>query len=278
MKIDGREIAQQIFDDLKKRAKKLKENGIVPHLYIITLTTDEASKAYVSQKKLKGTEIGAEVTVENLNPKTTASLLSQKIKALNNDPKVHGIIVQRPLPLQISETEIARSIDSYKDVDGFNRDSRFMSPIALSVLKILEKIQYENFNEWLKSKKITVVGQGVTAGGPIILALKKLGIEPEIVTSKTDQRKKILKNSDIAIAAVGKPNIVKAEDLKDGVILIGTGMSRGEDGKFHGDYDEDEIKDTASFYTPTPGGVGPVNVAMLLSNLIKAAENQFLSK
>ena len=103
-------------------------------------------------------------------------------------------------------------------------------------------------------------------------SLKKLGIEPEIVTSKTDDRREILKNSDIVITAVGKPNIVKAENLKNGVILIGTGMSRGEDGKFHGDYEEDDIKDIASFYTPIPGGVGPVNVAMLLSNLITAAE------
>ncbi len=282
MKIDGREIAQQIFDDLKKRAKELRNKGVVPHLHIITLTTDEASKAYVGQKKLKGLEIGAKITVENLDPKTKTLELLNKIKKLDNDSNIHGIIIQRPLPSQIKETEIAKSISPKKDVDGFHPQSKFTPPIALAVLKILENIQVstpevnaqknKNFNEWMSSKKIAVIGRGVTAGGPIILALKKLVIKPEIVTSKTDHRKEILKNSDIVIAAVGKPNIVKAENLKDGVILIGAGMSRGKDGKFHGDYDEDEIRGTSSFYTPTPGGVGPVNVAMLLSNLIKTTD------
>jgi len=283
MIVDGKQIAQKILDNLKIKVEKLKKRGIAPHLHIITLTTDSSSEAYVGQKEKKGGEIGAKITVENLNSNTKTEELLAKIERLNNDNSVCGIIIQRPLPQHIDESLIANSINPKKDVDGFHPNSKFSPPIAQAVLKILEKIhsstprvdiQNLDFVNWLKSKKITVVGRGVTAGGPIISALKKLGIEPEVVTSKTDDRKEIMKNSDIVITAVGKPNIVKAENLKNGVILIGTGMYRGEDGKFHGDYDENEIKSIASFYTPTPGGVGPINVAMLLSNLIRSAENK----
>ncbi|MBI2031805.1 MAG: bifunctional 5,10-methylenetetrahydrofolate dehydrogenase/5,10-methenyltetrahydrofolate cyclohydrolase [Candidatus Levybacteria bacterium] len=278
MKIDGKKIAAEILDDLGQEITTLKKREIVPHLHIITLTTDAASEAYVSQKKLKGTEIRAEIIVENLNPKTTTSELLQKIKLLNKDLKVHGIIIQRPIPSQISETEIANSIDPQKDVDGFHPNSDFMPPVALAVLRILEEVyktQAENFNftEILKSKKITVVGRGVTAGKPIIRTLQKLGAQPLIVTSRTENKQEILKNSDIIISAVGKPNIIRGENLKNGVILIGVGMFKDENGKFRSDYNEEEIKDIASFYTATPGGVGPINVAMLLSNLVKSAEN-----
>ena len=288
MRIDGREIAQKILEDLKTKITNLKTKDIIPHLHIITFTTDAVSNAYVSQKKLKGTEIGAEITVENLDPKITISQLLQKIKALNTDLKVYGIIVQRPMPYQISETEIANSIDPKKDVDGFHPNSKFSPPVGEAVLKILEDTfarillargwQGVSFTRWLKAKKIAVIGRGVTAGGPIIRTLQKLGVQPLIVTSRTENKQEILRNSDIIICAVGKPDIVKKEDLKNGVILIGVGMFRGDDGKFHSDYEEDDIKDKAAFYTPTPGGVGPVNVVMLLSNLVKAAENQFLSK
>ncbi len=284
MIVDGREIAREIFSDLKIRVEKLKEKGIIPHLHIITLTIDEASEAYVGQKGKKGGEIGARINVENLSPNIKTEELLRKIERLNNDQEVQGIIIQRPIPEHIDEGLIANSINPKKDVDGFHPQSKFSPPIAQAVLKILEKIyastpgvdvqKPQGFSNWLKNKKIAVVGRGVTAGGPIISALKKLGIEPEVITSKTDDRKEIMKNSDIVITAVGKPNIVKAENLKNGVILIGTGMYRGEDGKFHGDYDENEIKSIASFYTPTPGGVGPINVAMLLSNLIRSTENK----
>ncbi len=283
MRLDGKAIAQKIFGDLKIRVEKLKEKSIIPHLHIITLTTDSASNAYVSQKKLKGGGIGAKITVENLDPTTKIEELIGKIEKLNNDNKVHGIIIQRPIPSHINESLIANSINPKKDVDGFHPQSKFSPPIAEAVLEILREVHVRegndlDFEEWLKSKNITVVGRGVTAGKPIIKTLEKMRLTPNIVTSKTGNREEILKNSDIIICAVGKPNIIKKDELKNGVVLIGVGMYRGEDGKFHSDYREDDIKDIASLYTPIPGGVGPVNVAMLLSNLLTAAENQFLEK
>lgn len=294
MIINGKEIGATIFEDLRQRIEKL---GFSPHLHIITLTDDASSRAYVGQKVKKGEEIGARITVENLSISTATDELVGKIKELNQDSSVHGIIVQRPMPDQINEESIANAIDPNKDVDGFHPDSKFSPPIAEAVLEILRKgvasagdphrvpavsartsdggeaRQNPEFIEWLKTKKIAVVGRGVTAGGPIIRTLEKFGAKPEVISSQTTNRKEILKNSDIVISAVGKSDVIKEKDLKQGVILIGVGMFRGVDGKFHSDYEEEDIKNIASYYTPTPGGVGPVNVAMLLSNLIKATEN-----
>lgn len=280
MKIDGREIANQIFENLKKKVERLKEKNIIPHLYIITLTTDSASEAYVGQKRKKGEEIGAKITVENLDPNTTTETLLSKINKLNSDKEINGIIVQRPFSPQIDEEKIANSIDPEKDVDGFHPESKFGPPISESVLRILEQVlkfkkEKLNFSDWLKSQKITVIGRGVTAGGPIIKTLQKNGIEPNVITSKTENKTEILKSSDIIICAVGKTGTIKDTDIKKGSVLIGVGMIKGEDGKFHSDYEEDDIKNIVSFYTPIPGGVGPVNVAMLLSNLIKATENKY---
>ncbi|MEK7572999.1 MAG: bifunctional 5,10-methylenetetrahydrofolate dehydrogenase/5,10-methenyltetrahydrofolate cyclohydrolase [Patescibacteria group bacterium] len=284
MRIDGKEIAQEILDELKLRVGKLKEKNIIPHLHIITLTTDHASESYVGQKKKKGEEIGAKITVENLDPRTSTESLLEKIEKLNQDSTVHGIIVQRPFSPQIDEEKIANSINPGKDVDGFHPDSKFSPPIAEAVLRILECI-FKSTSEvdeagtsevlaWLKTKKIAVVGKGVTAGGPIMKTLGETRSDLVVITSKTKNKQEILKNADIVICAVGKPNVIRKEDLKNGVILVGVGMFRGDDGKFHSDYEEEDIKNIASFYTPTPGGVGPVNVAMLLKNLIIATENQ----
>lgn len=277
VKIDGKQIAQSILENLKTRVGELKEKGIIPHLYIITLTTDSASEAYVDQKRKKGEEIGAKIIVENLDPQTSTEALFKKIQKLNNDLSVHGIIIQRPLPPQIAEKKTAEAINPRKDVDGFHQYSDFSPPIGASVIMILMEVFWSlsgnlNFEGWLKSKKITVVGGGITAGKPIIKTLNRYGITPQVVTSQTSNKSAILKNSDIVIGAVGKPDVIEGNNLKKGVILIGVGMFRGQDGKFHSDYEEEEIKDIVSFYTPTPGGVGPVNVAMLLSNLIEAVE------
>lgn len=275
MRIDGKKIADKIIDELKLRVKKSKVNNITPHLHIITLTTDEASNAYVGQKVKKGEEIGAKITVENLSTSTSTNELVRKIKKLNLNPSVHGIIVQRPIPEVIEEEKIANAINPDKDVDGFHKDSKFSPPIAEAVLKLLEEVfNRQSFFDWLKSKRIAVIGRGVTAGGPIIRTLEKLGAKPEVISSQTANRGDILKNSDIVIGAVGKSGVIKGGDLKKDAVLVGVGMFRGVDGKFHSDYEEEDIRNTASYYTPTPGGVGPVNVAMLLSNLIMATEKQ----
>lgn len=274
MKIDGKQLASEIFKDLNERVKKLKAREIIPNLYIILLSDDISSLSYVRQKQLRGGEIGVKITLDRENPEISTEKLSEKIEKLNKDENIHGIIAQRPMSPQIKEEKIAAAIVPEKDVDGFNPNSKFGVPVALAVLKLLETAHPQNFNDWLKSQKTTVIGKGITAGKPIIKKLQKLGIEPLIVGSKTRNKKEILKNSDIIVSAVGKPNVFRSSEIKNGAILIGVGLHKETDGKFHGDYNEEEIKNIASFYTPTPGGVGPVNVAMLMKNLVEAAENQ----
>ena len=274
MEINGKEIASQILESLKQRVEKLRKKGIIPNLYIILLSDDESSASYVKQKQLKGEEIGVKITLERANPNITTDELIKKIETLNDDNSVHGIIVQRPMPKHLDEKEIEKTVIPDKDVDGFNPDSKFSVPVAMAVIELLKRAHPQDFENWLRKKKITVIGRGLTAGGPIIKALGKMGIEPQVISHETENPQDLKRESDIIISAVGKPNIVDELEIKKGTILIGVGMHREEDNKFHGDYDEEEIKDKASFYTPTPKGVGPVNVSMLLTNLVSACERQ----
>lgn len=270
MRIDGREIAQEILVDLRTQTAELKRKNVAPHLAIILVGNDHASVAYVNQKKIKAENIGAKTTIIHLSSDITESQLIEKIKQFNQDKNIHGIIVQQPLPQNINTGKITQIVDSEKDVDGFNLKSKFEMPIAMAVLKILEKIGIQETD--LKSKRIVIVGKGETGGKPIINALQKMGISPTIIDSKTKNPENPTKKADIIISAVGKSNAIVPEMLKRNVILISIGLHK-ENGKIVGDYNEEKIKDIASFYTPSPGGVGPVNVACLLKNLIFSAEN-----
>ncbi len=274
MKIDGREIANQILEDLKIRVAKLKTKNVFPHLYIILLSSDASSESYVKQKMLRAEEIGVKITLDRENPEISTKELLEKINNLNKDNLVHGIIVQRPLPQALTQEKIASAVLPEKDVDGFNPNSKFGVPVALAILKMLKTVHPENFNDWLHQQKICVIGKGITAGKPIVNLFKKLNIKNKIVDSKTNNRKEILKNSDIIISAVGKPDVFKSSEIKKGVILIGVGLHKEADEKFHVDFNQEEIQNIVSFYSPTPGGAGPVNVAMLLKNLVEASENQ----
>lgn len=270
MRIEGRKISERILSNLKLRVKKLKAQNITPHLAIILIGNDPASVAYVRQKKIKAEQIGAKTTIEKLPPYTTTAHILQLLNDLNHLNNVHGIIVQQPLPASINIKKVTEVINPKKDVDGFRPKSKFKPPIALAILQILEEVRPQGI-EWLKLKNITIIGKGQTGGKPVIQTLKQLGVEPLVIDSKTKNPKILTKTADIIISAVGKANIIKPEMIKQDVVLISIGLHKDRDGKLHGDYDEEKIKDIASFYTPTPGGVGPVNVAMLLKNLIDAA-------
>lgn len=282
MKVDGKAIAKDILDDLAERVAKLKEKGITPHLAIILVGHDPASEAYVRQKKLKGEKIGARVTVLRYESRVSNEELLAAIQRYNNDQSVHGIIVQRPLPPHINSDSLDRAVDPQKDLDAFHPNSSYEIPIATAVFSILEYIftaksklnkKSIRFNAWLKQQKIIVIGKGQTGGGPIMSMLRREGIKPLIIDSKTANSEQITKEADIIVSAVGKPNVIKPKMVRKGVILISVGLHKGPNGKLCGEYEEEEIKNIASFYTPTPGGVGPVNVATLLANLISAAEH-----
>lgn len=292
MIIDGKAISQEILDDLKIRAEKLKGKGITPTLQIILVGESAESESYVKQKKLKGEEIGIDVKIKNLNSNIATDDLIRIINDFNLDNSISGIIVQRPLPPKINSEKIDNAVLTEKDVDGFNPKSKFNNPLGEAVINILKGVfelrskviiidpeQSPNrslFHSWLQSNSIAVVGKGTTGGLPVIKTLRKNNYyldEENIIDSKTKNKTEIIKEADIIISAVGKPNTIKPEMIKKGAVLISIGLSKGSDGKLHGDYNEEDIKDIASFYTPTPGGVGPVNVASLLKNLVEAAEN-----
>lgn len=298
MKIDGKQIASKILENLRLEVIKLQEKKIIPCLAIILVGSDPASVAYVRQKEIKAKEIGIKTATYNLESRIKNQELRKLVENLNNDKMVHGIIIQQPLPSQINPKNIVEAIDPKKDVDGFHSDSHFQMPIAMAVLKILQDIYSQRVTrqeglptartkrisehwregksgqdpqEWLKSKKIVVIGKGETGGKPIMDMFEKMKIPFTLIDSKTKKPESITKKADILISAVGKPNVIKPQMIKKGAILIGIGISRGKSAKLMGDYDQNEVENIASFYTPTPGGIGPVNVAMLLKNLILAA-------
>jgi len=280
MLIDGRLLAQKILEELKLRVEKLQsEKNIIPHLAIIRIGNDPATTSYVNQKEKMGKQIGGMVSTYNFPENASEYELLQSISFLQTKGDIHGIIVQLPLPQQLNEEKLIFAIDADKDVDGFRTDSLFPTPIAAAVMRILEEVyQIERgkegkFFNWLQSQKIVILGKGKTGGRPIINTLKKIHIEPTIIDSKTHRPELITKTADILICAVGnKGTIVTADMIKKDSILIGIGMSLDSDGKLRGDYETEEIKDIAGYYTPIPGGVGPVNAAMLLVNVVEAAE------
>ncbi len=280
MRINGRAIAEKIYEDLRERVGELKEHGVTPTLAVMLVGDDPASKAYVGQKEKWGERIDIDVFVESYQPDVTTEKLLDDLHSLNEQRNVHGIIIQRPLPRHINRALLTNETLPTKDVDGFHPDSPFDPPVALAVEEMLKFIYSKKrhregitFSDWIFSQHITILGKGETAGKPIQRLLTKRGLSPTVIDSKTPNPQLITKNADIIISAVGKSHVIKPEMLNRGAVLIGVGL-HGEDSKLHGDYDEQEIKNTASFYTPTPGGVGPVNVAMLFANLLRAAENQ----
>lgn len=280
MRLEGKDIAEKIYQTLRGRVEKLKQQNITPHLVVFLIGKNPASVAYVTQKQKKGEEIDCKVTVLKFPETVTTQELEEKITLLNNDPYVYGILIQRPVPSHIDIAKLERITDPEKDIDGFHPASPYTLPLPLAVVKILEEVYQQigsgvaDVVDWLQTKNILVTGKGPTGGGPIINYLQTLNLNPHLIDSKTPNPDALIKQADIIIASVGKEAMLKPELLKPGVILIGVGILRGVDGKLHGDYNEEEIKDIASYYTPTPGGVGPVNVAMLMENLLAATEKQ----
>jgi methylenetetrahydrofolate dehydrogenase (NADP+) / methenyltetrahydrofolate cyclohydrolase len=278
MIIDGRAISSQILEDLKKRVNKLTKKGIAPTLAVILIGDQKASAIYVRQKEIKAKEVGIDPKIFYFGDTVTNEEIETLVKKLDKDEKIHGIILQRPAPQQIRVEEIEEFISPVKEVDGFGTNSIYPVPVAAATLKMIEDA-YDNlkinepFIDWLKTKNVIVIGKGETGGKTIINLFKKNGVEPFVVDSKTRCRNAEIKKGDIVVSAVGKSGVVTSLNLKKGAILIGVGIYSDEFGKTRGDYDAAEVENIASFYSPTPGGVGPVNVSMLMENVVKATES-----
>ncbi|MCL4338168.1 bifunctional 5,10-methylenetetrahydrofolate dehydrogenase/5,10-methenyltetrahydrofolate cyclohydrolase [Patescibacteria group bacterium] len=278
MKIDGRKIAYGIKNSLKKQVNIILSQNISPHLAVIIVGKDKSSLAYVRQKQITGADIGVKVSVISFPDNLAQNKLFSEIDRLNQDRSVHGIIIQRPLPITVDNIKLDKAVTPQKDVDGFHKNSLFRPPIALAIMHILHNIfstikndKNESFSGWLSKKKILVIGRGETGGKPIANYLMKNNLSITIAHSKTTDLKRACLTSEIIVSCVGKSNIVRHDMITNKTILIGVGL-HPEDNKLRSDYDEAEIAQRAAFYTPVPGGVGPVNVACLFENLVKACK------
>jgi methylenetetrahydrofolate dehydrogenase (NADP+)/methenyltetrahydrofolate cyclohydrolase len=281
MIIDGKKLAKSILSDCKKSVLDLKTLGITPTMAVILIGNDPGSISYVKQKEKAALEIGAELLMSRQSLDVSIQTIQNIINSNNNNPAIHGIIIQRPLPTHLKDPELLNSIDPKKDIDGFVPNTPFDVPVAKAVNKILQKMYEERnrkydekeYYHWLGTQQIVVIGRGETAGKPIADFLFRSQSSPVIIHNSTSKNDKhtALQQADIVISCVGKAHTVEPTYLKHGVMLISVGIWRDNEGKLHGDYEEDDVKDIASFYTPTPGGVGPVNVSCLMENLIQAA-------
>lgn len=272
MKIDGLALQKSIVEKLQLKVIELKQKGITPGIAIVTLGEEASWQAYVGQKIKLATLLDINKEVISLRPENTEGVL-RVIEELNANTSIHGIIVQRPFPIHIDTEKVIQSVAKEKDIDGFRDDSVYEVPVFLAVKHILEyitQLESKNLHDFLTNKKLLVVGKGETAGGPAIKGFSALGFNPEVIDSKTQDRDEKFREADIIISAVGKTGVINSENLKQGCILIGIGIHRGEDG-LEGDYNESDIENKVRYYTPTPKGVGPINLAFLFKNLVEAA-------
>lgn len=276
--IDGKALAKKIRNNLKIDCEKLKENGLIPKLAVILVGNDNASKTYVKNKSKACEDVGIAFEEFILDEKIKQEELIKLIKELNEDKSVYGILLQSPIPKELDINEAFKTISPEKDVDGFNpinvgklalNQDTFVSCTPYGIMKM-----FEEYNINLEGKKLTIIGRSNIVGKPLIQCCLNKNATVTICHSKTENLKEHTLNSDIIIAAIGKPKFLTADMVKEGVVIIDVGINRNEDGKLVGDVDFENIVDKASYITPVPGGVGPMTIAMLMNNIIKAANNR----
>ncbi len=280
MILDGKLIAERILDSIARSVTSLRDKGITPTLSVILVGDDPGSLSYIKQKQKTADKVGIRVIFEHFSDTIAPDILASAIAHYNADDEVHGLIIQRPVPTYIGDTgDILQTVIPAKDVDGFHPQSPFQVPVAKAVLTLLSSahstllsqgLVHGEFLPWLQAQNISVVGRGETAGKPIANVLMTYKCSPTVIHSRTEHPQQILKQSDIIISCVGKREVVKKSYISNGAILISVGIWRDADGKLHGDYESDDIEQVVAFYTPTPGGVGPVNVACLMQNVLEA--------
>ncbi|KKQ24773.1 MAG: Bifunctional protein FolD [Candidatus Roizmanbacteria bacterium GW2011_GWC2_37_13] len=286
MLIDGKKISLFLGKQVKKEVKKLIKNRPLLTVFLIGDASDQIS--FVKIKSNVAKKLGIEYNLIHLKNVPNFISFANRIKEEVNNSKVTGIIIQQPLPAQLSTESIYDYIPQKKEIEGHRKKFIFYPPIGLAVLTIIKYIfsgkkidkrllvnlnkDRHFFKKILKNKKIVLVGRGATGGKPIGHILQETKINYINVNSQTINPEEYFKSADIIITAVGK-KIIDPSMLKPGVILINAGL-RKENGKLRGDYEEKEIKNIASYYTPTPGGVGPIDVIYLYKNLVDAAKLQ----
>ena len=274
--IDGKKVSAKIRQELKIEVEKLKNNEISPKLAVIMVGDDKASKVYVKNKSKACNEIGIEYEEFLLSENTQMPELLDLIDKLNNREDIHGILLQSPIPKHLDIKEAFNNINYKKDVDGFHPinvgklsigEDSFISCTPYGIIKLLEEYKIET-----EGKNAVIIGRSNIVGKPLIQCLLNKNATVTVCHSKTKNIEEITKNADILIAALGKAKFVKADMVKNGAVVIDVGINRNELGKLEGDVDFEEVEKKVSYITPVPGGVGPMTIAMLMNNVVKAAK------
>lgn len=274
--LDGKMLAQKIRKDLKIKADNLKRTGIFPKLAVIMVGEDAGSKIYVRNKSKACEEIGIKYEEYLLDSNIEMNELLNLINKLNNRKDIHGILLQSPIPKHLDIQKAFASINYKKDVDGFNpvnvgklclNQDTFISCTPFGILKLLEEYKIN-----IEGKNAVVIGRSNIVGKPMAQCLLNKNATITICHSKTKNLNEITRTADILICAIGIPKFVKREMIKENSIIIDVGINRQKDGTICGDVDFDNVYDKASYITKVPGGVGPMTIAMLMNNIIKAAE------
>nr|WP_296016410.1 bifunctional methylenetetrahydrofolate dehydrogenase/methenyltetrahydrofolate cyclohydrolase FolD [uncultured Acidovorax sp.] len=274
--IDGNALSRQLRADVAQRAAALKARGVTPGLAVVLVGDNPASQVYVRNKVKACEDSGLHSVLEKYDADMTEAALLARVDALNNDPTIHGILVQLPLPKHIDAQKVIEAISPAKDVDGFHIASAgalmtgmpgFWPCTPYGCMKMLESIGYS-----LKGKHAVVIGRSNIVGKPMALMLLGQNATVTICHSATQDLKAQTLQADVIVAAVGKRNVLTADMVKPGAVVIDVGMNRNNEGKLCGDVDFDGVKEVAGWITPVPGGVGPMTITMLLVNTIEAAE------
>lgn len=263
MLIDGKKIAATILEDLKK---EIREKNLQPKLAIILVGANPASVSYVNQKMKRGEEIGTLVEVFKFPETISVEEVKKQIIKLNQDKSVSGIIIQLPLPMNFDQNELLNLVISSKDVDGLGTLSPFKPATPLAVMELLKRSEV-----LVKNKKVVVIGASDLVGKPVSSLLTQEDGLVTLIDINTPNPEAIIKEADILVVAIGVPKYVTPDMVKNGVVVIDVGITKTEEGLV-GDVDFENVSPVASLITPVPGGVGPMTVAMLLSNVVRAAQ------
>lgn len=276
--IDGKKISQEIKDELREQVAKLKEQGTNVSLAVIQVGNDPASSVYVRNKKLACEYIGIQSLSYELPEETSEEELVGLVQKLNEDPTVNGILVQLPVPEHINADKIIQTISPDKDVDGFHPQNvgklvigerGFVSCTPAGIIQLLKRYGIE-----ITGKHCVVIGRSNIVGKPMALLMLRENATVTVAHSKTHNLKEICQNADILIVAIGKPQFITADYVKDGAVVIDVGIHRDENNKLCGDVKYDEVAPKASAITPVPGGVGPMTIAMLMHNCLESFNNK----
>ncbi|MDO9277819.1 MAG: bifunctional methylenetetrahydrofolate dehydrogenase/methenyltetrahydrofolate cyclohydrolase FolD [Polaromonas sp.] len=278
--IDGNAISAQLRADVARRAAVLRAKGVIPGLAVILVGDSPASQVYVRNKVKGCNDNGLHSVLEQYPADLSEAALLARVEALNQDPAIHGILVQLPLPKHIDAQKVIEAISPAKDVDGFHVASAgalmvgqpgFWPCTPYGCMKMLESLNGGKGYD-LRGKHAVVIGRSNIVGKPMALMLLQQNATVTICHSATANLKAMTLQADVIVAAVGKRNVLTADMVKPGAVVIDVGMNRNDEGKLCGDVDFAGVKEVASYITPVPGGVGPMTITMLLVNTLEAAE------